>query len=125
MKMQSEARRSVAYIAARLIRRRQGSPIYDYSGTGYTHFSGTVGNNVAIYDHSASAHISGSLKQFYHHGLRAQISLPISGKNFSGYDCGSSTHFSGSASQSNVTLYDYGESKRFQYFLSRSASWFS
>jgi hypothetical protein len=112
MKMQPEARRSIAYIAARLISGRQGSSIYDYSGTGYTHFSGTVGNNVAIYDHSASAHISGSSKQFYHHGLSAQISLTINGKNFSGYDYGSSTHFSGSVSQSNVTLYDYGESNR-------------
>jgi hypothetical protein len=118
MKMQSEARRSVAYIAGRLISGRQGSSIYDYSGTGYTHFSGTVGNNVAIYDHSASAHISGSSKQFYHHGLSAQISLTINGKNFSGYDYGSSTHFSGSVSQSNITLYDYGESKHFQYLLS-------
>jgi hypothetical protein len=118
MKMQSEARRGIAYIAARLISGRQGSSIYDYSRSGYTHFSGTVGDSVAIYDHSAAALISGSSKQFYHHGLSAHISLTINGKNFSGYDYGSSTHFSGSVSQSNIALYDYGESKHFQYLLS-------
>jgi hypothetical protein len=112
------ARRAVAYIAARLISGRQGSAIYDYSGTGYTHFSGSVGSSVSIFDHSASAHISGPSQQFYHHGLNAHISLAVNGKNFSGYDYSSNSHFSGSVSQSNVTLYDHGESKYFQYLLS-------
>jgi hypothetical protein len=117
--MQSEPRRAVAYIAARLIGKRNGSAIYDYtSGGGYTHFSGSVGGNVSLFDHSAGAHISGSAQQFYHHGTSAHITLSINGKNFSGYDYGSSSHFSGSVNQSNVTLFDHGESKYFQYLLS-------
>jgi hypothetical protein len=117
--MQPEPRRAVAYIAARLISKRNGSSIYDFTtGGGYTHFSGTVSDNVSIFDHTANAHVSGSSQQFYHHGTSAHISLSISGKSFSGYDYGSSSHFSGSVNQSNVTLFDYSESKYFQYLLS-------
>jgi hypothetical protein len=117
--MQSEARRAVAYIAARLISKRNGSSIYDFTGGGgYTHFSGAVGGGISIFDHSANAHVSGSPQQFYHYGTKAHISLSTNGKNFSGYDHGSSSHFSGSVNQSNITLYDHGESKYFQYLLS-------
>jgi hypothetical protein len=116
--MKDSPRRAVAFIAAKLIGKRSGSSIYDYAAGGYTHFSGNVGPDIAIYDHSASSHISGSPQQFFHYGTSAHISFSITGRNFSGYDYGSGSHFSGSVSQSNVTLYDYGESKYFQYLLS-------
>lgn len=117
--MSPETRRAVAFIAARLIGRRPGSSIYDYSGgSGYTHFSGSVGGTISIYDHTAGAHVSGSPNNLYHHGTQAHISLAINGKNFSGYDYGSSSHYSGSVSQSNITLFDYGDSKHYQYLLS-------
>jgi len=111
------ARRCVAYIVGKLISKSNGGSIYDYSSSGYIHFSGMVGQHVAIYDHTAGAHISGSTHQFYHHGLRAHISLSINGKNFSGYDYGSTSHFSGTVRQRNVSLYDYAESKHFQFLL--------
>jgi hypothetical protein len=38
-----------------LIGKRNGSAIYDYTGGGgYTHFSGSVGGNISIFDHSAT-----------------------------------------------------------------------
>jgi hypothetical protein len=114
--MTPEARRAVAFIAGHLVSGK-GRAIYDYDKGGYVHFSGNVDSSVRLYDHQAGAHISGSAKQFYHHGLSAHISLDISGKSFKGYDYGSGSHFSGNVRSNNITLYDYAVSKHFQYLL--------
>ena len=65
--MLPEPRRAVAYIAARLIGKRNGSAIYDYTGGGgYTHFSGSVGGNISIFDHSATVEPAQWLIPFMH-----------------------------------------------------------
>jgi hypothetical protein len=111
-----DARRAVAFVAGQLVTGKRRA-IYDYEKGAYAHFSGTVGPQIRIYDHQASAHITGSSKQLYHHGLSAHISLDISGKNFKGYDYGSSSHFSGKVRYNNITLYDFAAAKYFQFLL--------
>ena len=115
--MKPEVRRGVAYIAGRLVRDRRGSALYDYSSSGYSHFSGTVGKSVSVYDHSARAHIAGSASSLFHYGVRAHITLHVKGNAFTGYDYDSRSAFSGQVRQSNISIYDYGEAKHFQFLL--------
>jgi hypothetical protein len=114
--MTPEVRRAIAFIAGQLVAGKRRS-IYDFEKGAYAHFSGGIGPQIQIYDHQASAHITGQPNRLYHHGSNAHISLDISGKNFKGFDFGSNSHFSGSVRNNNITLYDFAVAKHFQFLL--------
>ena len=114
--MKSHTRRAVAYIAKSIVRQKAGTSVYDYSTSRYYSFSGNPNkDHISAYDYSESCHVSGSLLTVYHCGNGKHISLQLNDNNFTGYDYDGSCHFSGSINGNNVSLYDYGESKYFNY----------
>ena len=107
--MKEDARRAVAYAAALRASKKAASSIYSYEKGRHSFMS-------TSYDYDTSSHLSGvKLGNIYHYGLGANISLNVSGRNFSGFDYDSSSHFSGTISGRSIQLYDYGEARYFNY----------
>jgi hypothetical protein len=116
--MIAEARRAIAFIAAKEIGEARGNSVYDYDVSKYVHFSGQVGERIQIYDHDAGAHVTGSKASIYHYRTGAYITLQINGNRFSGFDHGSGQHFNGTVRRSNVQLFDYDGSGFHHYLVS-------
>jgi hypothetical protein len=112
-----ELRRSIAYIAGRLIIGRPSAHIYDFSAAGYTHFSGFVEPEVQIYDHSADTQITGSPQSLYYPALARHVILKIERHKFNGYEAGSGSRFKGRIRQSAISLYDCTVDNCFHYLL--------
>jgi hypothetical protein len=121
MDMDPGTRRSVAYVAARIITKKASGSVYDYGAGGHTSMSATITpSDVRAYDHGRGAHFSGRLKggrySLYDYGRGAHVSLEIKGSKFSGYDYGAGCHFNGIVkSNGSVSLYDYGTGSYFSF----------
>lgn len=115
--MDQGARRAVAYIAGLAVSGRSSGAVYDYTGSGYFHFSGSVDASQAeVYDYDRSCHISGNLNSLYDYGRSAHIELQLNGGGrFSGYDYGTSSHFSGQVSGQSISLFDYETSSHYNF----------
>lgn len=117
-KMKTHTRRSVAYIVGSVISKNKRNSVYDYSTSQYYSFSGNFDQNqISVYDHTESCHVSGSLPSVYHYGNGKHISIQINEDRFTGYDYDESCHFSGSVNGNSVSIYDYGESSYFNYLI--------
>ena len=116
--MKPHLRRTVAYIAACIISRKNVGAIFDYTTSTYYNFSINVSQSgIAAYDYTQRCHISGSYSSLYHYGERHYISLKIEGDRFSGFDYGEHCHFSGSVNGNSVTFFDYGVSSYFNFSI--------
>lgn len=114
--MNNNTRACIALIAVGLISGKKSSSVYDYSQSKHISISGNVdGNNVNIYDHDRSCHVTGTPGNLYDHGNSAHIQLKINGNQISGYDYDSSSHFSGSVNGNSVTVYDHETSSHHNY----------
>lgn len=121
--MDPGTRRSVAYVAARIVTGKTSGSVYDYSAGGHTSMSATISaSDVRAYDYGRGAHFSGRLQgrhySLYDYGRGAHVSLQIMGSKFSGYDYGAGCHFSGTVkSNGSVSLYDYGAGSCFSFSI--------
>jgi hypothetical protein len=112
----------VAYIAARLISGSSAGVLYDYSRSVAFAFSGTANTDgVSVFDSTAKCHIGGKCNNgiylLFHFGEEAHINLEIDGSKFKGFDNKSHSYFSGTVAGKSISLYDWGESKWFNYSL--------
>jgi hypothetical protein len=121
--LQQGTRRSIAYIAARLITGKPSGSVYDYEVGQHTSMSATIeAGQVNAYDYGRSAHVTGNGASgefnLYDFGQSAHVSLKVEGTSFSGYDFGESCHFNGTVEASGSTsLYDYSEGRYFNYSI--------
>jgi hypothetical protein len=111
----SNPRACIAFIAAGLSGTK-GSSVYDYSQSKHINISGSVNpNNINIYDHDRSCHLSGSPNSLYDYGNSAHIQLNLKGSQFTGYDYHTGNHFSGNINGRSVSIYDYQTSSHYNY----------
>lgn len=120
--MKQAVRACVAYIAARLIMKRDFSNFYDAWQGKYLVISGSVGARaIQIHDFERDCRVTGTGSRnafsLYDHGEAGHLSLLIRGDRFEGYDYGSTCHFRGVVDGSSISLYDYGEGRSFSYRL--------
>lgn len=120
--MKQSVRACVAYIAARLIMKRDFSHFYDAAQARYLVISGSVGARaINVHDFARDCRMTGagvrSRFSLYDHGEAGHLSLLIEGDRFEGYDYDTTCHFRGTVDGSNVSLYDYGEGRRYSYRL--------
>lgn len=116
--MDDGTRADIAYIAGRLISRRQASSVFDYTKAKYVIISGTVNdNNISIFDHNRSCHIAGNVSSLFDYGRGAHLSLTINGQNFSGFDYSGGGHFAGTVNGTSITIFDYANSKNYIYSI--------
>lgn len=115
--MKPEVRAAIAFIAARRTAAAPGGSLYDFEESKYWNFSGSVGAQVSIFDHTTRCHITGNVEKFFHHGTGAHITLNMKEGSFQGYDFGSRGHFNGRVTARNIRLSDFAEHRQFQYFL--------
>lgn len=122
-RMNPGTRRSVAYVAARIITGKTSGSVYDDSAGGHASMSATITpSGVQAYDHRRGANFSGSVQgsrcSLYDYGEGAHVSLEINGSKFSGYDYGTGCHFNGTVQPSgSVSLYDYGAGSYFSFSI--------
>ena len=102
-------RRAVSYIAGRLISGRNSSTVFDYAHSAYFNFSGTVSNNINIYDYARSSYLTGNLNSLYDYGTGHYISFKIQGNQFSGYDYETGSYFNGTVNGNSITFYDFAD----------------
>ena len=120
--MKQAVRTCVAYIAGRLISRREAATIYDASQSKHIAISGFVSKSlIDIHDYLRDCKMSGSGSRegfrLYDHGEAQHLSLTIEGDTFEGYDYGSVCHFRGKVDGSDISFYDYGETRSYSYRL--------
>lgn len=115
--MKPEARAAVAFIAARKTNAGSGGSLYDFEESKYWIFSGTVGAQVSIFDHTTRCHVTGNAERFFHHGTGAHITLNMTEGTFQGFDHGSGNHFNGRVAARNIRLCDFEAGRYFQYLL--------
>lgn len=120
--MKDSVRCPVAYIAARLISGASADVLYDYSRSVAFAYSGTANpDGVSVFDSTARCYIGGKcvngIYLLFHFGEDAHINLEIDGGKFKGFDYKSHSYFSGSVTGKGISLYDWGESKWFNYSL--------
>jgi len=114
--VQADVRRAMAFIAAKL-NGSLATSVYDYSESKHFLFSGSVGtDHVSVYDHTQNCHVTGTLPVLFHHGRRQHVDMDLDGNQFSGLDHGTGSRFEGSVSGRMVSLFDYGQNCRFDYF---------
>jgi hypothetical protein len=112
----------VAYIAARLISGLSADVLYDYARSVAFAFNGTANTDgVSVFDSTAKCHIGGRCNHgiyfLFHFGEGVHINLEIDGGKFKGFDYQSHSDFSGTVAGKRISLYDWGESKWFNYPL--------
>lgn len=120
--MKQSVRACVAYIAGRLISKRETTTIYDASQSKYLVIGGsTSARRIDVHDYARDCQMTGTGSRasyrLYDHGEAQHLSLIINGQKFDGYDYGSICHFTGKVDGSNISLYDYGERRSFSYRL--------
>lgn len=116
--MNPSTRACAAYVASQFISPFQKSTIYDQSRSKYLDFSGFwEGQKIDLYDHDRDCYFSGTLPELYDYGIDSPVRLEISGNQFSGYDYQNNQYFSGVVNGFEISLYDHGESKQFNYRL--------
>jgi hypothetical protein len=121
--MNPNTRACIAYVAGRLISKKEASSVTDFDRGKILIVDGEVQENkVEIYDFDSKCNFCGEGKgntwNLYDYGGSHNITLKISAKQFEGYDYGASCNFSGDVDDDNVSLHDYGESKMFLYNIS-------
>lgn len=120
--MKNNGRAAVAYIAGRLVSRKNSSHVYTYADSKFLAMSGTVTPTmIQIYDHTQPGYISGSGNgktfSLFNYGEGSHLTLSISGTQFQGYDYGTGSHFSGYVNDRSISLYDYREQRHFNYTI--------
>lgn len=106
----------ISLVVSSLVNGRPFTNVYDMQSGSYGFFSGTASrDNINIFDHSQSCHITGTAEQLFHYGTSSFINIRISGNSFNGYDYDSSSHFNGSVSGNDVTIYDFATSSYARY----------
>jgi hypothetical protein len=119
--MDSQTRRVIAYIAARIFTGKTTGYIFDYSTGSYANMSGQVSDSrVNIFDYSVSNYISGnssgnSFNLFNYH-TSSYVQLKMDGNKFNGFDYSSSNYYSGTVSDNGaVSFFDYGTGQYYNY----------
>jgi hypothetical protein len=121
--MKDHTRRGIAYITGCIISDERSSTVYDYAFSKYFSFGGSTSNGqVDIYDYARSCYISGNSSgsttfSLYHYGNSHHISLNLKDQKFDGYDYDTNSHFSGSVSGRSVSVFDYQDSRYYQYSI--------
>lgn len=114
--MKSGLRRSIAYIAQRVVNGVDLSAIYDYEGGSYYQFSGDVSTaSVNVYDYERGCFIGGDLPSLYDYGDGSFIEFKLNGQRADGYDYGSGSFYEATVSGRDVSVYDYGQGSFFNY----------
>ena len=116
--MTDDLRRTVAYIAGRLVSGARSSAVYDYATGSYFQISGSVSDNhVSIYDYGRGCHVGGSTPSLYDYGNASFFEVKKHGSKVKGYDYASSTFYEATVNGRNVSVYDYGAGSFFSYSL--------
>jgi hypothetical protein len=102
-------KRAVSYIAGRLISGSNSCSVFDPIHSAYFNYSGTVFNNINIYDYTRSSYLTGDSNSIYDYGTGQYISLKIQGHQFSGYDYETCCYFKGSVNGNKINFYDYAD----------------
>jgi hypothetical protein len=109
-------RRAIAYMVAKATDiDKEISAIYDYKESAYFNFSGTLQDQVNLYDHSRSCYITGNLSSLYDYGTNTYMNLEIDAQNFKGYDYESNTYYSGNIAGGSISFYDYEDSSYYNF----------
>jgi hypothetical protein len=123
--MLPEARCAVAYVAGCLHSGQAASGVHDYDAGSHRSISGTVTpNHINVFDYGSGGGFitgpgSGSRFNLYHYGMAAHIELNSHGTNkYDGYDYKAGCHFSATVNDREISVYDYGAGKFFNYQLS-------
>ena len=116
--MNRHTRTCIAFVAVSVISGHRATCIYDYDRSRHLNFSGTISqSNVRIYDYERSCYFSGKLPSLFDYGRNVDILLQIDKTSFGGYDYGDDEHFNGHVSNGSVSLYDFSESRYFNYSI--------
>lgn len=121
--MKPAVRASVAYIAGRILCGMSVTAIYDRTEAVELRMEDLIEGGVKLYDCPSRrlpfASGEGAKYKIFHHEDGHCIDLSVSGKTktFKGYDFGSSCFFAGKVNCENVTLFDFGEQKQFQFLI--------
>lgn len=114
--MNANLRACVAHLVGRLSGQPVSPAVYDHSQKKSISVSGSVSmGNVALYDHSRNAHLTGTVSNLYDHGEQSHLSLTVKDTTFEGHDHKSGCHFSGSINGQSVVIYDHESSQHHQY----------
>lgn len=110
-------RRAIAYVAGRVCTGSDARGILDLETGEHASFEGTVGEEIALYDHSRNCHVGGTASQLFDGGDRQWINLVTSEDFFTGFDHESNHHFGGRARGQDVWVFDGDAGRRFSYVL--------
>jgi hypothetical protein len=113
-------RACVAYVAGRLITRRETLSVYDAPQGRTIYLTGAVGPAaVRVFDFDQHCFFEGIGAQgrfrLFHHGERHYVSLVVEGSRFSGFDHGSTCYFRGNLQPTGITLWDQQANGFFNY----------
>jgi len=113
-------RACMAYIAARLITKRDFIFLFDCQRNVQLKLCGRCHEQkIAVTDHEDKAEITGSTSgdsiTLYHHKECHYIEMNIFQNRFGGYDHGTCCHFSGEVKEDGVFVYDFSETGHFEY----------
>jgi hypothetical protein len=110
-------RRAIAYIIGRIVTGKDSRTIYDHAHSSYFNFSGTISDDVSVYDHTRTSFISGNQSSLYDHGTGQYINLKVQDNKFSGYDHESFSNFNGDVNESSISFYDYFDRSYYSFSI--------
>lgn len=114
--MKAGLRRSIAYIAQRVVSGANLSAIYDYDSGSYYQFSGeATATRVNVYDYDRGCFIGGNPPSLYDYGEGSFIELKVNGQRINGYDYESGSFYEATVSGGGISVYDYDEGSFFNY----------
>ncbi len=119
--MKDLSRRSIAFIAGKIIFNKNITSVYDYISGKYYNFGGIITNsNFSIYDYDNKCYISISKNgtnsySIFHYGNSKYMTFEYNKNDFKGFDYDSSRYFSGKVNMNSIAIYDYETSKYYNY----------